>query len=119
MNELTKTEKLNLLLTEQVRDMFDRYLATIDEMETFKFKLRQAMEESDVNKWETDLFTVQITADTMTTKVDTNKLKALSIYVTNAETGELEEVNAYDFFTHKVPQKGSFRMKIREEKYGG
>lgn len=119
MNELTKTEKLNALLTEQVREMFDQYKFINDQMDTFKYQLRKVMEENDINKWETDLFSVQITADTTTTKVDTNKLKASQVYISNAETGELEEVGAYDYFTHKVPQKGSFRMKIREEKYGG
>lgn len=119
MNELTVKEKLNALLTEQARDLFDRYLTVNEQMDTFKFQLRKIMEENDVNKWECDLFSVQITADTMTTKVDTAKLKGSKIYIANGETGEMEEVDAYGFFTHKVPQKGSFKLKIKEEKYGG
>lgn len=118
MNELTQ-EKLNTLVTDQVREMFDQYKFITEQMETFKFQARKVMEENYVSKWETDLFSITLTADTMTTKVNTDLLKKSNIFVTNAETGELEEVEAYRFFTHQVPQKGSFRMKVKEEKYGG
>lgn len=117
--ELTKLEKLNALLTEQVREMIDQYNYINDQFDTFKYQVRKIMEDNGVSKWETDLFTVTLTQDTTTTKVDTDKLKSTNVYISNADTGELEEVGAYDFFTHKVAQKGSFRMKVKEEKYGG
>lgn len=119
MNELTKLEKLNALLTEKVRDMLEQRAYIEEQFDTFKYQVRKVMEENDIRKWETDLFTVTITPDTKSTKVDTDKLKNTKVFITNAETGELEEVGAYEFFTHKVDVKGSFRLKVREEKYGG
>lgn len=118
-NELARTEKLDALVTEQVREMIDQYKYINEQMDTFKFIVKQLMEKNGIGKWDHELFTITLTNDTTTTKIDTAKLKETKIMITDALTGELMEVNAYDFFTYRTTQKGSFRMKVKEEKYGG
>lgn len=119
MANLTKVEKLNALLTEQVTDMIEQYKFIQDQMETFKFKVKEAMKENDVKKWETDLFTVTLRDGFASKRADTAKMKNESIYITNAETGELEEVNAYDYFSKSSYTAESLQLKVKEDKYGG
>lgn len=119
MNELTKIEKLNALLTEQVADMIEEYLTINDKIDTFKFQVKELMKENGIKKWETDLFTFTFKDGFVSRRADTAKLKETSVYITNAETGELEEVNAYDYFSKPSYTNDSITMKIKEEHYGG
>ena len=46
--------------------------------------------------------------------LDTEKMKESTIWITNAETGELDEVNAYDYFATKKTFRSPY-VQVKEK----
>lgn len=99
MNEIITKEMVDGgYVPEVIFDKLEDYKTAIEWMETFKYQFKKFCEEHGVKKWETDYFMLNYIGDGISQKVDTKRMKETNIYVLNAETGELEEVNAYEYF---------------------
>ena len=99
MNEIITKEMIEGgYVPEVIFDKLEDYKTAIEWMETFKYQFKKFCEEHGIKKWETDYFMLNYIPEGICLKVDTKRMKETNIYVLNAETGELEEVNAYEYF---------------------
>lgn len=115
MNELVTKEMLTGgYVPEVIFDKLEDYKTAMEWMETFKFQVKKAMEENGVKKWSTDYFTFDYINETESAKIDTKRMKETNIYVMDAVSGELEEVNAYEFFTKKSVVKAHVTYKEKK-----
>ena len=115
LNELVTKEMLEGgYVPEVIFDKLEEYKSAIEWFDTFKFQVRKAMEENGVKKWSTDYFTFDYINETESAKVDTKRMKETNIYVMDALSGELEEVNAYEFFTKKSVVKAHVTYKEKK-----
>ena len=115
MNEIITKEMLTGgYVPEIIFDKLEDYKTAIEWMETFKFQVKKAMEENGVKKWSTDYFTFDYINETESAKVDTKRMKETNIFVMDALSGELEEVNAYEFFTKKSVVKAHVTYKEKK-----
>ena len=115
MNEVITKEMLTGgYVPEIIFDKLEDYKTAIEWMETFKFQVKKAMEENGVKKWSTDYFTFDYINETESVKVDTKRMKETNIYVMDAVSGELEEVNAYEFFSKKTTVKAHVTYKEKK-----
>lgn len=112
MNEvITKDMVEGGYVPEIIFDKLENYKTAIEWMETFKFLFKQFCEETGTKSWETDYFLMNYIAETESARVDTKRMKETNIYVMDAVSGELEEVNAYEFFTKKSVVKAHVSYK--------
>lgn len=112
MNELVTREMLELgVVTDEILDKIETYKASKEWFETFKFVVQKACEENGIKKWETDYFSMPYVEETESLRVDTDRMKKTFIYITDALTGEMVEVNAYEFFTKKTKAKAHMTFK--------
>lgn len=99
---------------EVIFDRLEEYKSAVEWFDTFKFQVRKAMEQNGVKKWSTDYFTFDYINETESAKVDTKRMKETNIFVMDAVSGELEEVNAYEFFTKKSIVKAHVTYKEKK-----
>lgn len=83
---------------EVIFDKLEDYKTAIEWMDTFKFQFKKFCEEHGVKKWETDYFMLNYIENTVSERVDVQRMRKTDVYILDAETGELEKVNAYDYF---------------------
>lgn len=115
MNEVITKEMIEGgYVPEVIFDKLEEYKTALEWMETFKFQVKKAMEENGVKKWSTDYFTFDYINETESAKVDTKRMKETNIYVMDAVSGELEEVNAYEFFCKKSTVKAHVTYKEKQ-----
>lgn len=102
MNEIITKEMVEHgIVPEVIFDKLEEYKTAIEWMDTFKFQFQKFCEEQGFNKWETDYFLLNYIGESTSTKVDTKRMKNENIYIIDAVTGEMEEVNAYEYFSKK------------------
>lgn len=119
MDNYEVTKKMNELniVTEETFDRLEEYKSLCDWMDTFKFVLGRAMEQNGIKKWETPYYNFTHIGEGTTSKQDTDRMKKETVWIVNAESGELEEVNAYDYFQRfKKTSVRSAYVKISEVK---
>ena len=115
MNEVITKEMLEGgLVPDVIFDKLEEYKTAIEWMETFKYQFKKFCEEQGYNKWETDYFIMNYIGETTSARVDTKLMKSTNIYIVNAETGELEEVNAYDYFSTRSIVKAHVTYKEKK-----
>ena len=115
MNDLVTKEMLEVgAVSDEVLDKLEEYKTLNEWFDTFKFEFKKACEEYGIKKWETDYFLMNYIEDTFTKRVDTNRMKNENIYVVNAESGELEEANAYEYFSK--PSLSKAHVTYKEKK---
>ena len=115
MNEIITREMLDLgVVTDEILDKYEQYRESCEWMETFKFQFKKFCEEQGYSKWETDYFFMNYVAETTSVRVDTQRMKETDIYIADALTGELEEVNAYEFFCKKSVVKPHVTFKEKK-----
>lgn len=113
-NIVTKEMLEHSVVPEEVFDKIEEYKSAIQWMEMFKFELAKVMKENGIKKFEADDYIFSFIDETIQRRTDTERMKNESVYVVNAETGELDEVNAYDYFVKNVTVKE--HMSVREKK---
>lgn len=99
---------------EVIFDKLEEYKTAIEWMETFKYLFKTYCEENGVKSWETEYFKMTYVDETESERVDTKKMKETDIYVMDAVSGELEEVNAYEFFSKKSTVKAHVTYKEKQ-----
>lgn len=115
MNEvITKDMIEGGYVPEIIFDKLEDYKTAIEWMETFKFEFQKLCEQYGFNKWETDYFLLNYIGETTSARVDTKRMKETNIYVMDGASGELEEVNAYEFFTKKSIVKAHVTYKEKK-----
>lgn len=103
---------LNLgVVSDQILDKVEEYKTAVEWMETFKYEFKKFCEDHGYSKWETDYFLMNYINETTSVRIDTKRMKETEIYVADALTGELEEVNAYEFFAKKTTVKPHVTFK--------
>lgn len=114
MNEITEILERNGIVTKETFDKIEEYKTAVEWMDTFKYILKAAMKKYNIKKWDSDDYIFSLIPDGTQKRVDTERIKNTMIYIPNAETGELEEVNAYEFFCKNVFVKE--HITVREKK---
>lgn len=115
MNELITREMVEVgCVSDEILDMVEEYRTLQERMETFKFEFKRFCEENGFNKWETDYFTMNYIGETDSVRVDTKKMKSTDIFIADALTGEMEKVNAYEFFSYRSPVKAHVTFKEKK-----
>lgn len=115
MNELVTLEQVQTgTASEEVFDLVEELKTAQDRMETLKYQFQQIAERTGIKKWETDYFTLTYVEETKSVRVDSGRMKDTLIYIVNAQSGELEEVNAYDYFSKKSPVKAHVVYKEKK-----
>ena len=114
MELITKEMLEGGLVPDVIFDKLEEYKTAIEWMETFKYQFKKFCEEQGYNKWETDYFIMNYIGETTSARVDKKLLKSTNIYIINAETGELEEVNAYDYFSTRSIVKAHVTYKEKK-----
>lgn len=115
MNELITREMVETgVASDYVLNKIEEYKTAVEWMDTFKYEFQKFCEENGLKKWETDYFNMNYIGLTFQNRVNTNKMKNSSIYVIDGETGELVEVNAYDYFLTKSPMKAHVTYKEKK-----
>lgn len=115
MNELITKEFIEKgVTTDEVLEKIEQQKYLNEWFDTFKYLFKDYCEKYGFTKWETDYFVMNYISETLSQKVDTKRMKETTIYIANAETGELEEVNAYDYFSYKSPVKAHVTFKEKK-----
>lgn len=115
MNELIKKWEADVVkLTDDAYERYQRYLADKEWFETIKYQFGQFAKETGINKWETDMWEMNYIIPKTSKGIDTDRMKNETILVVNAETGELEEVNAYEYFATKHTYRSPY-VKTKEK----
>ena len=52
--------------------------------------------------------------ETDSVRVDTKRMKSTDIFIADALTGEMEKVNAYEFFSYRSPVKAHVTFKEKK-----
>lgn len=115
MNEVITKEMIEGgYVPEVIFDKLEEYKTAIEWMETFKYLFKTYCEENGVKSWETEYFKMIYVDETESTKIDTKRMKETNIFVMDAVSGELEEVNAYEFFSKKSIVKAHVTYKEKQ-----
>lgn len=116
MNEIQKWENEIIHLNDEIYERYERMKADIEWFETLKFQFKKFAEETGISKWETDRWIMNYINPKPSRGIDTQRMKDEKIMVINAETGELDEVNAYEYFKTKWTFKSPYvQAKEKEE----
>lgn len=115
MNELQKFENEIVHLNDEMYDRYERMKADIEWWETVKFKFKEFAKQTGINKWTTDRWELNYITPKMSVGVDTQRMKDSTIWITNAQTGEIEEVNAYDYFATKKTFRSPYVQSKEKE----
>ena len=115
MNELVTLEHIQKgIATEVVFDLVEDYKTAEERMAMLKTELQKLFEQYGIKGWETDCFKFTYIGEAESAKVDTKRMKDTNIYIMNGSTGELEEVNAYEFFSKKSIVKAHVTYKEKK-----
>lgn len=115
MNELITKEFIEKgVTTDEVLEKIEQKKYIDEWFDTFKYLFKTYCEDNGITKWETNYFTMNYIDETMAQKIDIKKMKETDIYVANAETGEMEKVNAYEFFSYRSPVKAHVTFKEKK-----
>ena len=115
MNELQRWENEVIHLNEEIYERYERMKADEEWFDTLKFQFKQFAEKSGVTKWETERWVMDyIKPDKPEVRADTERMKNSDIEIVNAETGEVEKVNAYEYFCKKGKPKAPY-VKCKEK----
>ena len=117
MNELIRKFETEIVhLDDEIYERYERMLSDIEWFDTLKFQFRKFAEETGINKWTTDRWQMSYIEQRPSKAIDTDRMKKENILIVNAETGELEEVNAYEYFCTKTVNRSPYvKAKEREE----
>lgn len=115
-NEVVKHFEQDVVkLDDEFYEKYEQYLALKDWFETVKFEFGKFADQSGINKWTTDRFTMSYIVSKPAKGIDTERMKKESIMVVNASTGEMEEVNAYEYFCTKYTKRKPYVMAKENE----
>ena len=115
MNELITKEMVDGgYVPEVIFDKLEEYKTAIEWMDTFKYQFKKFCEQQGYNKWETDHFLLNYIGETSSVRVDTDRMKNTNVFIVNAETGELDEVNAYEYFSKRTTVKPHVTYKEKK-----
>ena len=115
MNELITVEMVEKgICPDIVLDKFEQMRELEEWFSTYKYIFKAFAEKTGINKYETDYFRMNYIPDGEQTRADTKRLKEENIWVVDAESGELTEVNAYEYFKTKTPVKGHVVYKEKK-----
>ena len=106
-------EKDVVKVNDEFYEKYEQYLALKDWFETVKFQFGKFAGETGVSKWTNDRFTLSYIVSKPSKGLDTERMKKESILVPNGQTGELEEVNAYEYFATKYTKRNPY-VKAKE-----
>ena len=116
MNEIVNIEKYLLkakVIEKDFYDKYENYRTACEWFDTFKHKFQK----TGIKNWNNDVFIATNIPDGETTKINKDKMRETSVYIINGETGELEEINALDFyqqFEYKTPRKAYVQVKEKK-----
>ena len=80
-NEIAERKLLEVgAIDKNIYEMLEQYLYEKDRFETLKYKLKKAMEENNIKKWDNDYFTASLVSSGIASSVDVEKLKADGLY---------------------------------------
>ena len=116
MNEIERFNTEVIKLNDEVYDRYERMKADQEWWETIKYQFKQFAKDTGISKWQTDRWTMNYIVPKPGTGLDTERMKNENIQIVDAQTGELVEVNAYDYFCTKRTFKSPYvSVKEREE----
>lgn len=114
-NELIKKWEAEVIkLNDEMYERYERYLADKEWFDTLKYQFSQFAKQTGISKWSTDVWEMDYITPRPSKGIDTERMKNETILVVNAETGELEEVNAYDYFATKNTFRSPY-VKTKEK----
>lgn len=99
MNDIQQWK--NQYLTTEFYERYERMKTDLEWWETVKYQFRELCKDTGITKLETDVFTWNYIVPKGTKTIDKERMKNETIMVVDAESGELTEVNAYDYFCTK------------------
>jgi len=124
MNDLIQTKINEVIKTdEEFYQHYENLKTEIEWFDTIKYKFKEIVEpyvaEGCNFSWKNDVFGLQLIKpfQKKTKEIDKDRMKATNIMIVNAESGELEEVNAYDYFATK--EKNPTKPYVKEIKGNG
>ena len=118
MNEIVSVEaelKALKIIDDDFEDRYARMKADIDWFESVKY---QFLKLGFTGTWTTDEFQMSIVRGAKGKVADTDAMKKTQIYIVNGETGELENVNLYDYvqtFKKETTKKDYVMVKERKD----
>lgn len=99
-NELIEKKMFEVgAFDKETYEILDQYLYYQDQYELFKFKLKKAMEDNGIKKWDNDYFVASVREESLQKRVDTERLKADGVY---------------DKYCKLVPVKSSLTIKFKK-----
>jgi hypothetical protein len=114
MNEIEKFNTEIIHLDDEIYDRYERMKADIEWWDSIKYQFKKFAKETGISKWTTDRWVMNYITPKMGIGLDTEKMKESTIWITNAETGELDEVNAYDYFATKKTFRSPY-VQVKEK----
>ena len=114
MNEIITKEMLDLgIVTDEICEKVEEALSAKQWFETFKYEVQKVCEKYGFKKWETDYWSLVYVEEHDSPKVDTKRMKETYFDIVDAETGEVINVNAYEYFVrnNKVKAHMTFKEK--------
>ena len=101
-NEIATRKLTELgLVNDAVYEMIQNHLYYEEQYEMFRHKLEQAMRENNIKSWKTDEWSVTVTDDKMSKRLDTDRLK---------------EDGLYDKYQKLVNVKGGIQIRFKGKK---
>ena len=101
-NEIAEQKLMEVgAIDKNTYDFLEEYLTAQERYETFRYILEKAMKENNIKSWKNDYFTATLKEDSVSTRVDTAKLK---------------ESGMYEQFTKLVPVKGGLTIKFKDQR---
>lgn len=108
---------MDLLESNQTLELLENYKTAKEQFEMFRFQLQKLMEEYGIKKWDSPYYTFSYVPEGTTKAIDTERLMNESVFIVNSSTGELEQMNAleyYDRFKKEQPRKAHVRIKEKQ-----
>lgn len=114
MGDLIKTWETDVIhLNDEMYERYERLKSDLDWWETVKYQFKKFASQTGVSKWQTERWDMLYIVPKMTNSLDTDRMKSENIMVVDAESGELIEVNAYDYFCTKKKFRSPY-VKVSE-----
>ena len=86
-------------IDENTFDFLEMYRTVKEQYEMFTFKLKKAMKENGIKKWDNEYFSAVLTDDSLQKRLDSDRLKKDGLY---------------DKYIKLVEVQGSLRIKFKE-----
>lgn len=101
-NELVEKKLFEVgAIDKETFELIETFKYYEEQYKTFKYKLKKAMKENDIKKWDNDLFIAYITPEGMQRRVDVERLKKDGIY---------------DKYSKFIPVDEKITIKFKENK---